>query len=134
MRSDLETWEAEGGALRAVSSRPAVLLRGSLNHVEWAERIRCAVDAEFDRAANALLSATSKQSPENQCDARAVISILEEKRTEVMAIKEAGYFIREWQELDGRVRRLIAKDDRYAAIRAKRAERRTLGAPNDPGG
>jgi hypothetical protein len=53
-----------------------------------------------------------------------VIAILQEKRAEVMANDQAGYFIHGWQETSGRVRQMIMEDGRYAAIRARRAERR----------
>ena len=48
-----------------------------------------------------------------------VIAILEEKWAEVMAKDDAGYFIHEWQELRDQVRRLIAQDSRYQAIKAR---------------
>lgn len=48
---------------------------------------------------------------------QAVIAILEEKRTEVVAKNQAGYFIQECQ-----VRRMIAQDSRYQAIKADMAE------------
>jgi hypothetical protein len=51
----------------------------------------------------------------------AVIAILEEKRAEVMAKDQAGYFIHEWQELRDQVRTMIAHDSRYKAIQARRA-------------
>jgi len=38
--------------------------------------------------------------------------------------REAGYFIRDWQELTGQVRQLIRKDPRYQAIKLAKAERR----------
>jgi hypothetical protein len=124
MNCEIQRWEGEGGAVSRLSSPATISLRGSPSQIEWAERIRCTVNAEFDRVAEALVAATSKQSPENQRDADAVITILEKKRAEVMAIDEAGYFIHEWQDMDGRVRQMIIDDPRYAAIRAKRAERR----------
>ena len=48
-----------------------------------------------------------------------VIEILEDKRAEVLARDEAGYFIVEWQELGDQVRRLIIQDPRYQAIKAQ---------------
>jgi len=48
----------------------------------------------------------------------------EAKRAEVLAKTSAGYFIRDWQELDGRVRRVIADDPRYQAIKTAREARR----------
>lgn len=125
MKLEIQPWEDEGGALRKPAVRPAVALRGSDSQVEWAERIRQAVNGEFDRVAEALLSAARKQSPENQSDAEFVITILEEKRAEVMAMDLAGYFIHEWQETNGRVRQMIMKDPRYAMLRSKRDERRS---------
>ena len=46
-----------------------------------------------------------------------MITILEDKRAEVMANKQAGYFIHDWQELRGQVRQLIVGDSRYKAIK-----------------
>ena len=40
-----------------------------------------------------------------------------------MAQDQAGYFIREWQELRDQVRQLIMQDSRYQAMRAKPAAR-----------
>jgi hypothetical protein len=57
-------------------------------------------------------------------DTRAVIAILEEKRVEVMAKDQAGYFIRQWQELKDQVRQMISQDSRYQAIKANRVLRR----------
>jgi hypothetical protein len=54
----------------------------------------------------------------------AVIAILEEKRLEVMANDEAGYFIEHWRELSDQVRQMIAQDSRYQAIKAKRQARK----------
>ena len=53
-----------------------------------------------------------------------MIAILDDKRDEVMANSDAGYFIHFWQELSGRVRQLIAADPRYTALKAARAARR----------
>jgi hypothetical protein len=47
-----------------------------------------------------------------------VSAILEEKRAEVMAKDQAGYFIHEWQELRDQVRLMITHDPRYKAIKA----------------
>lgn len=99
-------------------------LRGTPSQVELAQRLRESVAVEFDRVAKALGDATSKQSPQNQKDARAMIAILDDKRDEVMANSDAGYFIHFWQELSGRVRQLIAADPRYTALKAARAARR----------
>jgi hypothetical protein len=131
MKREIQQWEGEGGAISGLNSPGTSLLHGTPSQIEWAQRIRRTVNAEFDRVAEALVSATSKQSPENQRDAEAVIAILEEKRAEVMVNNDAGYFIHEWQETGGRVRQMIMKDGRYPTIRVKRAERRVALAVSD---
>jgi len=49
-----------------------------------------------------------------------MIEILEDKRAEVMAKDQAGYFIVEWQELRDQVRTLMAQDSRYQQIKARK--------------
>lgn len=93
-------------------------LVGTINQIEWAERIRTQVNAEFDRVANALAQAADKQSKADRANTQLMIAILEEKRLEVMANPKAGYFIHDWQELGGQVRQMIMNDDRYKAIKA----------------
>jgi len=88
-------------------------MTGTANQIELAEQIRVRVAIEFDRVAKALEGAAG-----NRTGTRALLDILEEKRAEVMARDQAGYFIVEWQELSGQVRRLIAQDPRYATIKA----------------
>jgi hypothetical protein len=41
-----------------------------------------------------------------------------------MSKQEAGYFIRDWQEIGDQVRQLIFGDERYLAIKRKRSQRR----------
>jgi len=96
-------------------------LTGTVNQIEWAERIRIQVDAEFDRVASALAKAASKQSDADRMNTHVMIAILEEKRVEVMANPKAGYFIHDWQELRDQVRQMIMKDARYKAIKANEA-------------
>ena len=93
-------------------------MTGTANQIEWAEQIRVRVAAEFDRVVAALEGAALKQGEQGRMSARAAIEILEDKRAEVMARDEAGYFIVEWQELRDQLRRLIAQDSRYQAIQA----------------
>ena len=95
-------------------------MTGTAGQIEWAEEIKARVNAEFDRVAKALESAAEKQIEPDQTDTRDVIAILEDKRAEVMAKDQAGYFIVEWQELRDQVRLLIANDSRYEAIRARK--------------
>ncbi len=134
MRGDIETWEGEDGATFGAGTPLAIALHGSESQIEWAGRIRRAVAAEFDRVAMSLERATSMQSAENRRDAEAVIAILEDRGAEVMSRDEAGYFIRDWQEMGGRVRQIVIADVRYAAIKARRIGRRRLQVCASPQG
>ena len=98
-------------------------LIGTVNQVAWAEQIKVSVSTEFDRVANALESASRSQPEQDRSETHAVIAILEEKRAEVMAKSDAGYFIHEWQELRDQVRQVITQDFRYKAIKAAKAAR-----------
>jgi len=102
---------------------PGAILTGTPSQIEWAEQIKPRVSAEFDRVSKALKAAASKQAEQNRMDTQAVIAILEEKRVEVMAKDQAGYFIHDWQESSDQVRRMIAQDSRYQAIQANRETR-----------
>jgi hypothetical protein len=82
------------------------------------------VNAEFDRVRKAFQTTASNQKEEDRTDTLAVIDILEEKRLEVMAKNQAGYFIRDWQELTDQVRKMISQDSRYQDIKARKAARR----------
>jgi hypothetical protein len=98
------------------------VLTGSPNQIEFAEQIRPRVHAEFDRVAKAFRAVACNQEERNRTDTRAILEILEEKRNEVMGRNEAGYFIRDWQELKDQVRQMIGQDSRYRAIQAKRGK------------
>lgn len=104
-------------------------LSGTANQIEWAERIRQRVNGEFDRVAATFYAVSAKQDDEAKADTRAIIAILEDKRTETMGQGRAGYFIHDWQEITDQVRQMIFHDARYAAIRqrqdARRAQQRT---------
>ncbi len=63
---------------------------GTASQIEWAEQIRPRAIAEFDRVAKALLAASGKQPEQDRADSLALIAILEEKRTEVMANRQAA--------------------------------------------
>ena len=95
-------------------------MTGTPSQIEWAEQIKRQVTAEFDRVADAFKESADRQSKQDRLDIDAIIAILEQKRLEVMARDEAGYFIRDWQELSDQVRRLIGCDLAYQAIRARR--------------
>lgn len=103
-----------------MSLEQAKKLVGTESQIEWAEGIRYRVDQEFDRVAGALQGAADKQQGQDRLDTLAIIGILEEKRGEVLAIGQAGYFIRVWQDLKDQVRKLIHEDSRYRAIRISR--------------
>ena len=113
----IEDWEDEGGAIPAAPSTSPTPLRGTEAQVEWAERIRLQVDAEFDRVASAFRVVSRRQGAAKRARTEAVIAILEEKRTAVMVHEQAGYFIQDWQEISDQVRRSIYDDPRFLAIR-----------------
>jgi len=93
-------------------------MTGTAVQIEWAERIRTQVSEEFDSVARTLRSVALRQGRVKRAGTEAIIAILEEKRAAVMARQQAGYFIREWQEIDDQVRKLIADDVRVQAIKA----------------
>jgi len=95
-------------------------LTGTANQIEWAEQIRRSVILEFDRVARALRATAETRTGQGQKIAQLALEILSDKRVAVLANERAGYFIRDWQESDGKVRLLITQDPRYAAIRASR--------------
>jgi hypothetical protein len=97
---------------------------GTVNQIEWAVQIKERVRAEFDRVAKALQSVAGEQAEQDRVDTQAIIAILEEKRAEVMARTQAGYFIHDWQELSDQVRRMIVQDPRYLAIKNSKITRR----------
>jgi len=98
-------------------------LTGTASQIEWAEQIRVNVAHEFDRVANAFRTVADRQTEQAQAETRTLIAILEEKRAETLGNARAGYFIRDWQELNDQVRQLIFRDSRYQAIKAGRAAR-----------
>ena len=137
MSKQLEAWEGEGGAALPPLLPGPLQLTGTASQVEWAERIRRQVNIEFDRVAASLRTVAQKQPDGRRADTDAIIGILEaqrsarltpcpscvwslkDKRAEVMSKAQAGYFIREWQEIDDQVRQLIARDPGYLEIKSK---------------
>jgi hypothetical protein len=111
-----------------MSTGPEARFIGTASQIEWAEKIRMRVNAEFDRVAETLEAVARKQSIQNRLDTRAIIAILEEKRLEVLGRNEAGYFIKNWQELTDQVQKLVRDDSRYPGIRLAKAAR-TKNAP-----
>ena len=112
--NNISVWEGEGGSLSQAVGRG---LTGSVDQIEWAERIRAQVNGEFDRVAKALQVVALKQSGQQRLATFAIMLILEEKRGEVLANERAGYFIHDWQELRDQVRKMIMNDPRYKAIK-----------------
>ena len=119
MNERFSVWEGEGGYVNETSGEA---MTGTVNQIESAKQIRTQVNAEFDRVKTALEAAATKQSGQDRMDTQTIIAIVEEKRTEVMQHQEAGYFIRDWQELRDQVRQLIMKDDRYKAIKTSKVQ------------
>lgn len=120
----IETWESEGGALPGSAGAMAPTLDGSVAQVEWAQRIRANVNADFDRVAASFRVVANNQNGTQQADTESIISILEDKRDEVMRRQQAGYFIHEWQEIGDQIRQLIFRDARYQEIKSNRPTRR----------
>jgi hypothetical protein len=106
-----------------MSTAPEARLLGTAGQIEWAEKIKTRVNAEFDRVAETLEAVARRQSIEDCRDTRAIIAILEEKRLEVLRRNEAGYFIKNWQELTDQVQKLVRDDSRYPGIRLAKAAR-----------
>jgi hypothetical protein len=94
-----------------------IAMTGTVNQIGWAEQIKIQVDTEFDRVRAALEAAASKQLGRRKADTLAMIAILEDRRAEVTAHEQAGYFVHDWQELRGQVRELIIGDSRYQGIK-----------------
>ena len=111
-----------------MSTVPATPWVGTESQIEWAEKIKPLVSAEFDRVAETLEAVARRQPIPDRLETRAVIAILEEKRREVLGKNEAGYFIKNWQELTDQIQRLIRDDSRFAAIRLAKSARREIPA------
>lgn len=135
----LAEWESEGGtpaqseagSSLAPPTTPATsALTGTVNQIDWAEQIKERVSKDFDRVANAMKSVAAKQVERDQSDTQALIAILEDKRAEVMAKDQAGYFIHDWQEPGDQVRQMIVKDARYGAIKRNQAARKRASKTN----
>ena len=100
-------------------------MTGTPNQIQLATLIKTKIAGDFDRVEKALRKSSESQSEDFQSETKALIAILNEKRTEVLEKDRAGEFIRDWQELDGKVAQLITKDPRYRAIRTQRDNRRS---------
>jgi hypothetical protein len=60
VNKELEAWEGEGGAVPSPAGVRAHSMSGTVNQVEWAERIKRQVDGEFDRVAASFRSIAGK--------------------------------------------------------------------------
>ena len=109
MTKKIEAWEGEGGVALQTD---VPTLSGTANQVEWAQSIKPQVNAEFDRVAAAFRTIANKQHAGKRADTEAIITILEDKRAEVMSRQDAGYFIHDWQEIGDQVRQMIFDDVR----------------------
>ena len=98
-------------------------MTGTANQVEWAGRIKCQVNDEFDRVARSFRTVAARQSDARRVGTEAILAILEDQRAVVMSRHEAEYFIKYWQEIGDQVRQLIFHDPRYQEIKSDRAAR-----------
>lgn len=125
MNDQIDNWEDEGGAPPSpTTERRSGTLYGTDSQIEWAQAIRIRIDEEFDRMSSSFRSVANKQSGLQRADTEAILALIEEKRAEVMAIDQAGVYIRDWREPGDRVRRMILDDQRYQAIQASRDARK----------
>ena len=87
MEDSISVWEGEGGSL---SNPLSHRMTGSVDQIEWAERIRAQVNGEFDRVSKALQAAALKQSVQDRLNTYAMMLILEEKRSRDAVEREGG--------------------------------------------
>jgi hypothetical protein len=123
MNVRISAWEDEGGAVIPIPELSAHSLTGTESQVEWAERIRRLVNDEFDRVAKSFRSVADAQSIAKRTRTEAILAILEDKRRGVMSRTEAGYFIRDWQEIGDQVRQMIGNDVRYKQLKTANSRR-----------
>jgi hypothetical protein len=122
MTSRIGVWGDEGGAAMAKPEAAWPSLTGTERQVEWAERIRVSVRGEFDRVGKSFRAIAAGQHGTKRARTESILTILEDKRQAVMSRTEAGYFIRDWQEISDQVRQMIAGDPRYPARNVARPE------------
>jgi hypothetical protein len=70
---------------------------------------------EFDRVEKSFRAIAAGQHGTKRARTESILTILEDKRQAAMSRTEAGYFIRDWQEISDQVRQMIAGDPRYPA-------------------
>ena len=122
MTDEIQVWDDEEVAPITSPSSPWPSLTGTESQVEWAERIRVGVRHEFDRVEKSFRAIAARQHGTKRARTESIITLLEDKRQAVMSRTEAGYFIRDWQEISDQVRQMIAGDSRYPPLNAARPE------------
>jgi chaperonin GroES len=95
-------------------------MTGTPSQVEWAGRIKILVGEEFNRVARSFRSVALKQTGIKRAETEAILTIVSEMRAAVMSREQAGYFIRDWQEINDQVRKMIGRDPRFQAIKSSR--------------
>lgn len=115
MISDIHVWNDDGDARMTPPGPLWPLLTGTESQVEWAERIRVSVKDEFDRVEKSFRAIAAGQHGTKRARTESILTILEDKRQAAMSRTEAGYFIRDWQEISDQVRQMVAGDPRYPA-------------------
>ena len=95
-------------------------MTGTPAQVEWAGRLKVQVATEFARVEAAFRVVAAGQTGAKRAETEEILAILEEKRTDALAVGDARYFILNWQDLGDQVRRILFADARYQAIRARR--------------
>ncbi len=99
-------------------------MTGSESQIEWAEPIKTSVRAEVDRVAQAFRIAADRQQGQDHLATLAFIAILEDKRVEVLAKEQAGYFVRVWQGLSDQLQQIVARGSRCQTIQIERRARK----------
>lgn len=99
-------------------------MTGTPSQIEWAVLIKPRVHAEFERVVLAFAQVAGRQAEPDRRETQTIIEIVRQKQDETLARDEAGYFIRDWQELRDQVRQMIARDPRFEEIRVSREKRK----------
>jgi hypothetical protein len=100
-------------------------MTGTETQIEWGAKLKLRVGTEFDRVSRVFQTVCDKQREPDRAETEAIIAMVGEMRSTVMANDDAGYYIREWQDLKNQVRDMVSQDQRYKAIRANRELRKS---------
>ena len=85
--NEIEAWEGEGGARSGLLDSGSIPMRGTPAQVEWAQRIKLQVNAEFDRVAASFRLVAARQNSEVRTDTEKIIAILEKSAVRCWAEK-----------------------------------------------